>query len=543
MILQVLAQNWPAKRIFFHILFLVFAVLVVHVCQRLVEHASRHIEPEERRVGISRATFCMGCLVWALDVTGFLMYPWADLGTAHLIPALFGLVLMILLSRLLMPYFIFSSRGLQGWLAAGGLALSVPGVHLVVASALGRQPRQVHVFPVMLAFLTTLLIAGGLSSLHRSRARRRIPQSFSPLTWPVKLLAALAILLLHHFLDAAMPLQPTSGEAIAGTLPVLLILVIFAVVVGADQVFDLGAEQRRWAVLDRALTLLRSAHVPTTGEQGQRLSQVAHRCETVLRERHFSMHFQPIVSLREGAPKVRFEALMRVDDPELGRINPELFFLACERRGITPLADRTVIQVALEASLEFLPHAHCKGVAVNVAPATLLEPGFADWVNGLLKQHRSPWQWLQLEITEHAAVAASRPLLQVVAQLREVGVGIYLDDFGSGFSSLGLLSWMPISGIKCDRSLLSDAHRSPAKRVILEHVCHLGRELQLGVTVEGVEASEDLDMVLQSGGSSAQGYWLGRPMPTADAVGWLAVHPGDVCSLPQTTVPLAAQIS
>lgn len=542
MIMQVLIQFLPAKPLFFHILFLVFAVLVVHVCQRLVEHASRHIEPEERQVGISRATFCIGCLVWALDVSGFLMYPWADLGTAHLMPALFGLVLMILLSRLLMPYFIFSSRGLPGWLAAGGLALSVPAVHLAVASALGRQPRHVNAVPVMLAFLTTLLIAGGLSSLHRNRARRKTPQTFSPLSWPVKLLAALAVLLLHHFLDAAMPLQPTSREAMVGTLPVLLILVIFAVVVGADQVFDLGAEQRRWAVLDRALTLLRSAHVPITGEQGQRLSQVALRCEAVLRDRSFSMHFQPIVTLRTSAPKVRFEALMRVDDPELGRINPELFFLACERRGVAPLADRTVLKVAMEASLDFLSHVHCEGVAVNVAPATLLEPGFADWVHALVKQHQVPWQWLQLEITEHAAVAASRPLLQVVAQLKQVGVGIYLDDFGSGFSSLGLLSWMPISGIKCDRSLLSEAHLSPAKRVILEHVCHLGRELQLGVTVEGVEALEDLDMVVQSGGSSAQGYWLGRPMPATDALGWLARHPSEAFSLPHTQ-PIAAQTS
>ena len=72
--------------VFFHVLFLAFAVLVVHACQRLVEQATWHIEPAERRAGLPRAAFCLGCLVWALDVVGFLMYPWVRLEEARLVP-------------------------------------------------------------------------------------------------------------------------------------------------------------------------------------------------------------------------------------------------------------------------------------------------------------------------------------------------------------------------------------------------------------------------------------------------------------------------
>lgn len=528
--LGLLADKLLLQRPFFHLLFLVFAILVVHACQRLVEHASQHIEAEEREAGVPRAAFCIGCLVWALDVMGFLMYPWANLGQAQLLPALLALTLMILLTRLLVPLFLSPMKRVHGWLGAAGMAAGTPVMHLLVASSFGRQPMTVNAVPVFLALATTLGIAGGLSVLHRNGTKKQSSSpTFVPLGWSVKFGAGLAVLALHRFLDAAIPLEQQGGSSIAGTLPMVLVLVLFGVIVGADQVFALGADLKRREVFDRALALLRSAHVPATGDQGTRLVQVANRAETILRERLFSMHFQPILSLGQAPLRIRFESLMRVHDSELGGINPELFFLACERKGLASLADRTVLQVSLATSLPLVRITPlCLGVAVNVTPGTLLEPDFVFWLGGVLAEQKVPWGWLQLEITEHSMVASSGSLLEVMEKLENIGVSTHLDDFGTGFSSLGLLSRLSIGGIKCDRSLLQGASEDPARQIVLEHVCQMARALHLKVTVEGIESEADLESVIQCGATSAQGYWLGRPMPACAIEDWLASYVSQV---------------
>jgi EAL domain-containing protein (putative c-di-GMP-specific phosphodiesterase class I) len=514
--------------VFFHVMFLAFAVLVVHACQRLVEQATWHIEPAERRAGLPRAAFCLGCLVWALDVVGFLMYPWVRLEEARLVPALFALVLMILLARVLMPMFANTGGRTRALAASLGMALGVVAVHLGVASALGRQPVGIRGANLGMAIGLTFLISGGLAVAHRSRqSQGPASRGFRNMDWRLKTLAGFAVVLLHRVLDLAVPLEPRGSTGFGGLVPALLILVLFAVIVSLDQVLGLGAERQRREVFDRALALLRSASVPATGEQGRLLCMVAERVRAVLESPSFSMHFQPIVSLTGGPPRVRFEALMRASHPDLGAIHPELFFLACERLGLTSLADRAVIRASLRASLPWTTLGpRVAGVAVNVGPQTLLEPGFLPWLGQVLEELRLPRNWLELEITEHALVASSGPLQDVLAGLKALGVGTFLDDFGAGFSALGLLPQLPIRGIKCDRSLLQGTGAEPNRLVILGAICQLALALDMEATVEGIETLDDLERVRSCGAASGQGYFLARPMPAQEVPAWLASDAG-----------------
>ncbi|BDU78049.1 EAL domain-containing protein [Mesoterricola sediminis] len=498
--------------------FFVFALLVVQACQRLVEHASQHIEPVERRTGLLRGALYLGFLVWALDMAGYAMYPWARLATVHLGPALLALAAMLVLAQAIFPLFVGTQAVGRAWVGAFGLSGGVLSVHVLAASAFGARPGGV-IFPkLLLAFLLSAAIAGGLAMLHRNHRgfRGRSPRTLS---WNGKVTAAVLVVLLHRTLCAAIPLHSDPRPMLPDAVSTLVGVAFFAAVVGLDQWLSMRAERARREVFDQAHALLRSS-ASRTGTQREELSRVAERAEAILAETQFEMHFQPIFSLLPERPGVRFEALLRPRHPDLGPIHPETFFLACDRRGITPMADRIVLESAIRRSRGWarrLPG--CRGIAVNVSPRTLLDPDFPEWLAAA--REGLPTGWLQLEITEHAMVANRGPLAEVLLRLEALGIQTYLDDFGTGFSSLGVLPAIPVAGIKCDRSLLSGEPQARTGQVILEKLCQMTRELGIATTVEGVETPAELEMIRRFGATSAQGFHLGRPMPAEQVEGWL----------------------
>jgi EAL domain-containing protein (putative c-di-GMP-specific phosphodiesterase class I) len=508
-------------QILFPWIYFAFALAVVHACQLLVEHAADQIEPEERRSGILGASMCMGCLIWALDLGGYLLYPWARQATVRLGPALLALVLMLVIARAVFPMFVRTLSVRWAWLGAALASTSVLVVHVLVASAFGARPSRLDPFWLIVAFVLCGAIAAGLAIVHRgfqlsAGARFRVL-----LRW-TKLLAAGGILLVHRVLCAGIPLQPRNGPALPEPLGTLVGVGLFAAMVGVVQTLVQRNDRGRRDLFDQAHALLRSRPAQPAGLRREGLRMVAERVEVILDSRSFELHFQPILSIVPGRPGVRFEALMRAGYPDIGAIPPETFFLACDRRGITPKADRIVLESALAVSRDWFLGAHgCHGVAVNVDPQTLLEPGFVAWLGVILDRMGLPDGWLQLEITEHAMVATAEPLAQVVQVLAGLGVQTHLDDFGTGFSSLGLLPAIPVSGIKLDRSLLSTDPRLRSRQVILEKMCQMTRELGLEATVEGIETREELELVKGMGATSVQGFHLGRPMPASKVAAWL----------------------
>ncbi|RYF62383.1 MAG: EAL domain-containing protein, partial [Comamonadaceae bacterium] len=254
-------------------------------------------------------------------------------------------------------------------------------------------------------------------------------------------------------------------------------------------------------------------------ERDVHLSLVADHLHDLLQPDRLQLHFQPIVDLLQpGAP---FEALLRIHDSALGSINPETFLLVCELQGKTAEVDRMILRNALGHVATW----HRQGlseisVSVNVAPITLLEHGFADWLCLELAEHALPHHALKLEMTEHAIIALGAPLASALQELDALGIAVVMDDFGTGYSSLGMLADLPIAGIKCDRLFVQQLARDMRRQSLLRHIGALAQEFGLTVVVEGVETAEELQAVAAAGLHGVQGYLYGKPMAADTVAAW-----------------------
>jgi diguanylate cyclase (GGDEF)-like protein/PAS domain S-box-containing protein len=228
-------------------------------------------------------------------------------------------------------------------------------------------------------------------------------------------------------------------------------------------------------------------------------------------------YYQPLVSLETGRI-TGAEALLRWQHPARGLVPPVEFIPIAEETG---LIDRLGLWVLTRALLEQVAWAeHDLSVGVNLSPRQLFDPDLPGHVAQLLAVTGARADRLVLEVTESALID-DRVARTAIAGLKDLGVGLSLDDFGTGFSSLTSLRRYPFDSIKIDRSFVAEMTGSAHDRAIVANVTHLAHDLGMGVVAEGVETAEQLHLLTEIGADSAQGYHLGRPVPAHDLVGRL----------------------
>jgi diguanylate cyclase (GGDEF)-like protein len=232
------------------------------------------------------------------------------------------------------------------------------------------------------------------------------------------------------------------------------------------------------------------------------------------------LHYQPKTTLAEGRVEA-VEALVRWQHPALGLLPPDRFLLLAEQTDIIDKLTAWVLRRALRDLAELGDPR--LSVAVNVSARNLARPDFAPNVVAALADGPVPATRLILEITETALLADPARATMVLAELRDAGVRISLDDFGCGQTSLGYLAALPVHELKIDKSFVTDMAASGAHAAIVRSIVELGHNLALRVVAEGVETAEVLDALRASGCDVAQGFLLGRPMPIDDLGRWLAV--------------------
>jgi EAL domain-containing protein (putative c-di-GMP-specific phosphodiesterase class I) len=225
-------------------------------------------------------------------------------------------------------------------------------------------------------------------------------------------------------------------------------------------------------------------------------------------------------------PKIRcadrtlcgFEVLSRIHHPERGVIPPDVFIPLAERIGlVTPLT----LQM-LEASLAWLstsPHPGCE-LAINLSRRSTYTK-FAESLIRLCGRYGIPPKQIILEVTETAQHDDASALLEFLTRFRIQGFQLSLDDFGVGYSSLTELARLPFSEIKIDRVFVGSVTHSTESQKICAAIIGLGKALGLTVTAEGVESRAALDILGELGCDRAQGYFISRPMPAAQASVWL----------------------
>ncbi len=238
-----------------------------------------------------------------------------------------------------------------------------------------------------------------------------------------------------------------------------------------------------------------------------------HDLEHAAQQRQFHLHLQPIFA-DNGKRLVGYESLLRWQHPHYGNIPPASFIPLAEACGlITELGDWVLNEACVQAS-------QWPGdtfVAVNISPRQFDDPAFVERLLDTLARSGLAPTRLVLEVTEGVSLRIDAALQSNFARLRQHGIRLALDDFGSGYANLTYLLQLPFQWLKIDRGVL--LIRDPVqRRQVLAALLALGQAFNLQVLCEGVELQEDLELVQALGIPLAQGYLLGRPGPLASFV-------------------------
>jgi diguanylate cyclase len=225
--------------------------------------------------------------------------------------------------------------------------------------------------------------------------------------------------------------------------------------------------------------------------------------------------YQPKLALRSG--EVRgVEALVRWQHPEHGLLGPGQFVPAAEVTSLIRPLTLHVIDASLRAHVEWRRQGLDLPVAVNLAGPCVMDPGLPDAIAGLLADHDVPAEALTLEISERTMMSDVTGALSVLGRLRELGMRLSLDDFGTGQTSLGMLRQLPLHEMKIDRSLVIGDER------MLSSVVEIAHRFGLRAVGEGVETDEVAAALVSAGCDEAQGFLFAKPMWAGDIPAWVA---------------------
>jgi diguanylate cyclase len=249
----------------------------------------------------------------------------------------------------------------------------------------------------------------------------------------------------------------------------------------------------------------------------RRRTTLEHELRGAVERDELHLAFQPVVVMPSVRP-VGAEALLRWHHPELGSVRPDEFIPLAEESGMISALGEWVLHQACHQLSRWLSDGHDVWVSVNVSPRELHNPDYVEQVEKALRAHRVPPQRLVLEVTEQAVATDIDELIRRLRALRATGVRIALDDFGSGYSSLGQLRRLPIDILKIDHSLVAECPEVIARgespgAPMVDVVVRLGHQLGLEVIAEGVTNQRELAAVVEAGCRFGQGQLFGWGVP------------------------------
>ena len=237
-----------------------------------------------------------------------------------------------------------------------------------------------------------------------------------------------------------------------------------------------------------------------------------------LRERQFRVCFQPKFNIRAEEPFLSSaEALVRWEHPKLGRVNPGDFIPLFENNGLIRDLDQYVWEETAALIRDWKTRLGITlPVSVNVSRVDLFDPGLIGQLREIVESNGLSYEDLLLEVTESAYTEDSDQIVETVRKLRALGFRIEMDDFGSGYSSLNMLSTLPIDVLKLDMQFIRNAFRERKDTRLLEAMIRLAESFEIPTIAEGVETAEQVSALKAMGCDIIQGYYFSRPLPRED---------------------------
>lgn len=261
----------------------------------------------------------------------------------------------------------------------------------------------------------------------------------------------------------------------------------------------------------RGLVVVYSAEDSDTSRRHMELQMAASLRESLEADR-FELYVQEIRALAEGDAG-HFEVLLRLRGRDGDVISPAAFIPAAERYQMMPHIDRWVLRQLLQVRGEELAALTGLNLAINLSATTLDDPGFPDYLAGLLQETPLAAERLTFEITETTVVNQMGSVSEVLIWLREQGCKVALDDFGSGFSSFNYLKHFKVDYLKIDGSFVRNLMRSSVDHTIVESINEVAHRLNIKTVAEFVEDMALIPLLKDTGVDYVQGYAIGRPEP------------------------------
>ncbi|MBA2237806.1 MAG: EAL domain-containing protein, partial [Lysobacter sp.] len=249
-------------------------------------------------------------------------------------------------------------------------------------------------------------------------------------------------------------------------------------------------------------------------QAAERRAQMEHELRGAWARGELSLAYQPVYRLSDHA-MIGAEALLRWKHPEQGMVAPSVFIDIAEQSGLIEVLGPQVLRQACLDAAEWqraFPGRHPLFVAVNVSPRQLRSGDLPRIVAGCLSDAGLDPTRLHLELTETAVLGDEVHASRLLSQLRQTGVKVWLDDFGTGFSGLSHLRRVPMDGVKIDRSFVADILRDPDDLALTTAIIAMAHSLGITVVAEGVETEGQYVLLRERGCDLAQGYWLGVPL-------------------------------
>lgn len=278
--------------------------------------------------------------------------------------------------------------------------------------------------------------------------------------------------------------------------------VIARLAIAAETVRMRAPTEPRWAFYEDGMQAV-----------AKRSASIEGLLASALAANEFSLVYQPIVDYASGRV-VKVEALLRWNSPQLGDVPPTEVIAAAERSGfVVELGAWVLEQACKQAALWARERDRDRPlvVGVNASARQMESPQFADSVFRCVLRHQLPPNLLDIELTESALVSNERLASANIERLREFGIGVSLDDFGTGFASLQYLMKFQTDTIKIDRSFVTGVTTDPVSRALATAICTIAKQMRMRIVAEGVETADQASMLAALGVIYMQGYLYGRP--------------------------------
>lgn len=234
----------------------------------------------------------------------------------------------------------------------------------------------------------------------------------------------------------------------------------------------------------------------------------------------FDTYLQPIVNLATRKP-IGYEALARWQSEKFNLVSPDRFIGLAAQHGVLPRLTQQLANRALTYSAALKARGLPWKVSLNLGMEDFVDNALPEKLAALVSRHGLPAHSLTVELTESSATQNETRLLEILARIRLKDIDLAIDDFGTSYSSLERLAWIPFTALKIDMRFISEITTSNTARIIVESAIKLAKRLKLNTVAEGIETEDQLKVLKDMGCDRGQGWLFARPMEFQSALDWV----------------------